>query len=240
MLKDCDIPEHVAIIMDGNGRWAKAKGRPRTYGHKKGSDVLKRICRDAYSLGIRYVTVYAFSTENWKRSPEEVGFLMDLLRQYLKESIKSAMENNMRVRMIGNRSALAVDIIQSIETLEEKTLNNTGLQLQIALNYGGRDEILRASRKIARDVLENRCDIESINEDLFSSSLDTAGIPDPELLIRTSGEERLSNYLLWQLAYAEFHFTKVFWPDFTKEHLVDALLHYNKKERRYGGVRDEN
>lgn len=239
-LEGCKIPKHVAIIMDGNGRWAKAQGKPRTFGHKKGSEVLKQICKDAYQLGISYVTVYAFSTENWKRPEDEVTYLMDLLRQYLKESIKNAMKNNMRVRVIGNRDVLEKDLQESIVKLEETTQQNTGLNLQIALNYGGRDEMIRATKKAMADVVAGKLSIENLDETVFATYLDTAGIPDPELMIRSSGEVRTSNYLLWQLAYSEFYFTPIHWPDFTKQNLVDAILYFNKKERRYGGLTIEN
>lgn len=231
-----NVPRHVAIILDGNGRWAKAKGMPRNYGHAQGSKNVERICEEAWKMGIKYLTVYAFSTENWSRPREEVNALMKLLRNYMKTCLKTAAKNDMRVRVIGDKTGLDEDIQRRIEELEKATVNNGGLNFQIALNYGGRDEILRAVRKAAEDVKEGRLDPEDISMDVFSSYLDTRDIPDPDLLIRTSGEERLSNFLLWQLAYSEFYFTDVLWPDFTKEDLKRAVEQYNARDRRYGGV----
>lgn len=232
-----NIPEHVAIIMDGNGRWAKKRLMPRNFGHKQGAKTVEQICEDAYDLGIKYLTVYAFSTENWRRSVEEVTGIMNLLRQYLKDCIDRASKNNMRVRVIGDRTALDADIVERIKELEEKTRQYDGLQFTIALNYGGRDEIRRAVIGIASEVAEGKLSVSSINEELISSRLDTYDIPDPDLLIRTSGELRLSNYLIWQLAYAEFYFTDVLWPDFSKRDLIEAIRYYNGRERRYGGVK---
>ena len=242
MKKDIDgdnlnIPEHVAIIMDGNGRWAKKRFMPRNFGHKAGAKVVEQICEDAHNLGIKYLTVYAFSTENWKRSVEEVTGIMNLLRNYLVDCIERASKNNMRVRVIGDRSALDADIIEKIEELENITKVYDGLNFTIALNYGGRDELCRAVRKLVTDAGEGKVDCEAIDEAMISSYLDTDDIPDPDLLIRTSGEQRLSNYLIWQLAYTEFYFTDVLWPDFTIEDLKDAVRYYNGRERRYGGVK---
>ncbi len=239
-LKDYVIPRHIAFIMDGNGRWAKARGKKRTFGHKEGSNVLKTICRDAYEIGVEYVTVYAFSTENWQRPDEEVDFLIDLLRQYLKESIKTCKRDNMRVRVIGNKVGLPLDVQNTIKTLEVESSVHSGLNLQIALNYGGRDEILRACKKMAEDMNNNSFTMNNVDEDVFSNYLDTKNIPDPDLMIRTSGEIRLSNFMLWQLAYSEFYFTDKYWPDFQKEDLINAIKIYNKKERRYGGLKDED
>lgn len=233
------IPQHVAIILDGNGRWAKSKGMPRNYGHARGAKNLEVICRDAYDMGIRYLTVYLFSTENWKRSKEEVDGLMKLFRSYTKNCIKIAAKNNMKVRTIGDPSALAEDLQESLRRLEETSKDNTGLNFQIAINYGSRDEIVRAVRKLARDCREEKFTPDQITEELFESYLDTHDIPDPDLLIRTSGEQRLSNYLMWQLAYTEFYFTDVPWPAFTKEDLRGAIEKYNNRERRYGGVKEE-
>ncbi len=230
------IPEHVAIIMDGNGRWAKKRNLPRNMGHKQGGKTVEAICEDAYKLGIKYVTLYAFSTENWSRPEEEVSALMNLLRNYMKDCLKNAEKNNMRVKVIGDLSALDEDLQQSIRVLEKESEKYTGLRFQIALNYGGRDEILRAVQKISEDTKKGVLGTEKLSADTFASYLDTAGIPDPDLLIRTSGEQRLSNYLLWQLAYTEFYFTDVLWPDFTKEDLIDAIAYFNTRERRYGGV----
>jgi len=233
------IPQHVAIILDGNGRWAKQKGMPRNYGHVKGAKNLEIICKDAYDMGIKYLTVYLFSTENWKRPQEEVDALMQLFRSYTKTCIKIARKNNMKVRTIGEPGALAEDLQESLRKLEESSKNNTGLNFQIAINYGSRDEMIRAIKKLVRDCKDEKMEIENINEELFSGYLDTKGIPDPDLLIRTSGEQRLSNYLMWQLAYTEFYFTEVPWPAFTKEELQKAIDKYNCRDRRYGGVVEE-
>ncbi|MBM6684490.1 isoprenyl transferase [Faecalicatena contorta] len=231
-----NVPRHVAIILDGNGRWARAKGMPRNYGHAQGSKNVERICEEAWRMGIKYLTVYAFSTENWSRPKDEVDALMKLLRNYMKTCLKTAAKNDMKVRVIGDKTRLDEDIRSRIAELEEATKNNGGLNFQIALNYGSRDEIVRAVRKIARDAKDGKLEPESITPEVISSYLDTHDIPDPDLLIRTSGEERLSNFLLWQLAYSEFYFTDVRWPDFTKEELMKAIEQYNSRDRRYGGV----
>lgn len=231
-----NVPRHVAIILDGNGRWARSKGMPRNYGHAQGSKNVERICEEAWRMGIKYLTVYAFSTENWNRPKEEVDALMKLLRNYMKTCLKTAAKNDMKVRVIGDKTRLDEDIRSRIAELEEATKNNGGLNFQIALNYGSRDEIVRAVRKIARDAKDGKLEPESITPEVISSYLDTHDIPDPDLLIRTSGEERLSNFLLWQLAYSEFYFTDVLWPDFTKEELMKAIEQYNSRDRRYGGV----
>lgn len=231
-----EIPEHVAFILDGNGRWAKKRFLPRNAGHVEGAKTVERVLEDAHDLGIKYVTMYAFSTENWKRSQEEVGALMKLLRNYLMDCIERSSKNNMRVRVIGDISALDEDLQARILELEKISAANTGLQFSIALNYGGRDELRRAITEIARECKEGTFAPEDITEELISNHLDTKGIPDPDLMIRTSGEVRLSNFLPWQLVYSEFYFTKVLWPDFNKEELINAILYYNGKERRYGGV----
>ena len=233
------IPQHVAIILDGNGRWAKSKGMPRHYGHVRGAKNLEVICEDAWNIGIKYLTVYLFSTENWKRSREEVEGLMQLFRRYTKTCIRTARDNNMRVRVLGDPSAFEADLRESLRELEESSKNNTGLQFQIALNYGSRDEIVRAVRKMTDDCLAGKMSSADISEQTISDYLDTAGIPDPDLLIRTSGEQRLSNYLLWQLAYTEFYFTEVPWPAFDRQELLRAIEKYNARERRYGGVKEE-
>ncbi len=233
------VPEHVSIILDGNGRWAKAHHVPRNVGHSAGSKVVEQICEDAYNIGIKYLSVYAFSTENWKRSTEEVGALMLLLRNYLKDCIKRANSNNMRVIVIGEKKGLSKDIVETINHLEEVTKDNTGLTFIIGLNYGGRDEIVRAIRALATDVKNGNVEVDSISEQLFSDYLDTRGIPDPDLLIRTSGEQRLSNFLPWQLAYTEFYFPEVLWPDFNKDELIKAVEKYNSRERRFGGRKEE-
>jgi len=228
------MPRHVAIILDGNGRWAKAKGMPRNYGHVQGAKTVEIICEEAYKMGINYLTVYAFSTENWNRPKDEVDALMKLLRNYMKTCLKTAEKNRMCVRIIGDKSGLDQDIQKRIFELEEATKNNDGLRFQIALNYGGRDEIVRAARKIAADVYDNRLNIEDIKENTIAEYLDTYNIPEPDLLIRTCNEQRISNFLLWQLAYTEFYFTEAAWPDFTKEELLKAVAAYNNRVRRYG------
>ena len=232
------VPQHIAIILDGNGRWAKAKGMPRNYGHAQGSKNVERICEEAWRMGIKYLTVYAFSTENWSRPESEVTALMKLLRNYMKTCLKTAAKNDMKNRVIGDIEPLDDDIKSRIRELESATVNNGGLNFTIALNYGSRDEIVRASRRMAKDCAEGRLDPDSIDETVFESYLDTHGIPDPDLMIRTSGEQRLSNYLLWQLAYSEFYFTDVPWPDFTKAELVKAVEEFNHRHRRFGGVEE--
>lgn len=231
-----NVPQHIAIIMDGNGRWAAKRGMPRNYGHTEGSKTVEVICEDAYKMGVKYLTVYAFSTENWSRPKSEIDALMKLLRNYMKTCIKTATKNNMRVRVIGDKTGLDADIRERILELEEVSKNNTGLNFQIAINYGGRDEIIRAVKKLVKDKEENKFNFEDIDEKLFEEYLDTNDIPDPDLLIRTSGELRLSNFLMWQLAYSEFYITDVLWPDFTKDELSKAIEQYNSRERRYGGV----
>ena len=234
-----NIPQHVAIILDGNGRWAKAKGMPRNYGHAQGSKNVEKICEEAWRMGIKYLTVYAFSTENWNRPKEEVNALMKLLRNYMKTCLKTAAKNDMKVRVIGDITKLDEDIQKRILELEEATKNNGGLNFQIAINYGSRDEITRAVRMLAEDVKEGKLMPEEVNEACIEKYLDTHDIPDPDLLIRTSGEQRLSNYLLWQLAYTEFYFTDVPWPDFSRQELEKAIEQYNRRDRRYGGVKEE-
>ncbi len=233
------IPAHVAVILDGNGRWAKKRLMPRTYGHKAGSDNVEKVIREAAKLGVKYFTVYAFSTENWKRSKDEVDALMGILRSYLKECVAKSMENNMRCRVIGRREELSPDIVKSIEVLEEATKDNTGITFTIALNYGGRDEITRAVQELCKKAVAGELSSDDITEEVISKHLDTHYMPDPDLLIRTSGEQRLSNYLPWQLAYTEFYFTDVLWPDFGREDLIEAFEKYNKRDRRYGGVKEE-
>ena len=232
-----NIPEHIAIILDGNGRWAKKRGMPRNYVHLQGAKNVEQICQDAYDLGVKYLTVYAFSTENWKRSVEEVSGIMNILRQYLSSFKTHIKRDKLTVRVIGDRSRLADDINILIDELWEMSKDHQGLTLTIALNYGSRDEITRAVRRIATDVKDGTLDIDRIDESYISSQLDTGYMPDPDLLIRTSGEERLSNYLLWQLAYTEFYFTDVCWPDFNKAELIKAIRYYNGRDRRYGGVK---
>ena len=232
------VPNHIAIILDGNGRWAKKRGMPRSYGHVKGCENLEDICEVAKELGVKYLTVYAFSTENWKRSKEEVDGLMKLFRNYLKKCIKISQKNNMRVKVIGDVSAFDPDIQESIAKLENFSKDFTELHFQIALNYGSRDEITRAVNRMLEDQKAGKLET-PVEEETISNYLDTAGIPDPDLMIRTSGELRLSNYLLWQLAYTEFYFTDVPWPDLKRDELVKAIEKYNERDRRYGGVKEE-
>ena len=234
-----NVPNHIAIILDGNGRWAKAKGMPRSYGHVKVCANLETVCDYMKELGVKYVTVYAFSTENWKRSKDEVDGLMKLFRSYLKKCIKLADKNKMRVRVIGEVSAFDQDIQESIARLEQYSQKYDEIYFQIALNYGSRDEIIRGIRKLAQDAADGKVKPEEIDEHVFDNYLDTAGIPDPDLMIRTSGELRLSNFLLWQMAYTEFYFTDVAWPDFNKAELIKAIEKYNQRDRRYGGVKEE-
>ncbi len=236
-LSNMTIPRHVALILDGNGRWAKKRGLPRTMGHKEGCKTVEKTVEIAARMGIRYLTVYGFSTENWKRSAEEVGALMQLFRYYMVRLLKIASANNIRVKMIGDRRRFDQDIIDGINRLEQETKDNTGLTFVIAVNYGGRDEITRAAAKLAEDCLEGRMEVSQITESVLASYLDTAGMPDPDLLIRTSGEIRLSNYLLWQLAYTEIYVTDCLWPDFNQEELEKAIVQYNSRERRFGGVK---
>ena len=232
------IPQHIAIILDGNGRWAKAKGMPRNYGHTAGAKNVETVCQAAHDLGVKYVTMYAFSTENWNRPEGEVEALMKLLESYLKNCIKTADKNNMRVRVIGDTTRLSERFQERIRELEAASAKNDGLNLQIAINYGSRDEMTRAMRRMSEDVAAGKRKPEEITESVFEEYLDTAGIPDPDLLIRTSGGLRLSNFLLWQLAYSEFYFTDVPWPDFHKEELERAIEAYNKRDRRFGGLTD--
>lgn len=234
-----NVPQHIAIILDGNGRWAAQHGMPRNIGHTQGAKNVETICREAWNLGVKYLTVYAFSTENWSRPKEEVDALMKLLRNYMKNCIKTAEKNHMRVRILGDKAGLAEDIQESIAKLEESSKDQDGLNFQIAINYGSRDEILRGMRRMLQDYQENPFSLEELDERKFQGYLDTADIPDPDLLIRTSGEQRISNYLLWQIAYTELYFTNVPWPDFTKEELVKAIEDYNSRDRRYGGIKEE-
>lgn len=230
------VPNHIAIILDGNGRWAKKRGMPRSFGHVKGCENLEDICEVAKELGVKYLTVYAFSTENWKRSKEEVDGLMKLFRNYLKKCIKISQKNNMRVKVIGDITAFDSDIQESIEKLEDFSKDFTDLHFQIALNYGSRDEITRAVNRMLEDQKAGKLET-PVSEDTISGYLDTAGLPDPDLMIRTSGEQRLSNYLMWQHAYSEFYFTDVPWPKFDKAELVKALEAYTIRDRRYGKVK---
>lgn len=230
------VPRHIAVILDGNGRWAKKKGMLRNYGHVQGSKNVEDMCEIVYNRGIEYFTVYAFSTENWSRPDDEVAALMKLLRDYMKNCIKRANKNNMKVRVIGDKTGLAEDLRESIAQLEEATKDNTGLKFTIAINYGSRDEIARAVRQIGDEIRAGKMEPREITEELIASKLDTAGMPDPDLMIRTSGEQRISNFLLWQLAYTEFYFTSAYWPDFDKEELEKAIEAYENRDRRYGKI----
>ena len=234
-----EIPKHVAIILDGNGRWAKAKGLPRNAGHVQGAKVVEDMCEITYNMGIQYFTVYAFSTENWSRPKDEVDALMKLLRNYMVNAKKRANKNNMCVRVIGDKTGLDKDLQESILDLEESTKDNTGLHFQIAINYGGRDETTRAVRRLSADVAEGKLEADSITDETINSYLDTAGLPDPDLLIRTCGEQRISNFLLWQLAYTEFYFCDKAWPDFNKKELELAIESYNTRNRKFGGLKED-
>lgn len=232
-----NVPNHVAVILDGNGRWAKSKGLPRKMGHVHGGKNVEDMLYVADELGIKYFTVYAFSTENWKRSEDEVNALMSLLRSYLLSGFRKAANNNVRIRIIGDKTGLAQDIQDTIQKLEEDSKNNTGLQFQIAINYGGRDEMIRMMKKMCESAKNGELTPDDITEEYVSLHLDTQGIPDPDLLIRTSGEQRISNFLLWQLAYTEFYFADCHWPDFNKEELVKAIESYNARDRRFGNAK---
>lgn len=234
-----NIPQHVAIIMDGNGRWAKAKGMPRTYGHTEGAKRVADVTRAAGRLGVKYVTLYAFSTENWSRAEEEVGALMKLFRSYLKTCTKDADENDMRIRIIGDRTRLDPDIQEAMARVEAHTEGYKSLTLTLAINYGGRDELVRAVRNIARESASGSLNPETISEQTISSHLDAPDIPDPDLMIRTCGEQRISNFLLWQLAYSELYFTEAAWPDFDADELRRAVEAYGMRDRRFGGVKDK-
>lgn len=231
---ETNLCKHIAIIMDGNRRWAKNKGMPKSFGHKKGAENVVKITRAMKESGVKYLTLYAFSTENWQRSEEEVDSLMQLLREYLEKEFKEIMDNDVRILFIGERDMLAADIIEKMEKVEKESAQNTDLTLCIALSYGSRQEIISAVKKIISDVQKNKISSTDISPALFSSYLYTAEIPDPDILIRTSGEQRISNYLLWQIAYTELFFTETLWPDFNKEELLQIIEQFNSRERRYG------
>lgn len=233
------IPQHIAIIMDGNGRWAKQKGLPRNAGHTAGAKNVETICLAAKKLGVKYLTLYAFSTENWSRPQSEVNALMKLLAGYLDKCVKTAHENQMRIRVIGDISRLDAALQKKIVEAERISSVYEELNLTIAINYGSRDEMLRAMRKMCEQAAQGALQPQDVTEEYFSGCLDTAGLPDPDLLVRTSGEQRLSNYLLWQLAYSEFNFTDVAWPEFGEKELMQAVAAYENRDRRYGGIREE-
>lgn len=237
-LSDLDpvrIPRHIAFILDGNGRWAKQRGLIRQQGHKAGADNVETVADMMIAAGIPYMTVYAFSTENWKRSQEEVSYLMGLMRWYLKNYIRTALRKGIRLRFLGDASRLDAELQKLIVEAQETTRDMPNLTLSFAINYGGRDEILRAVRRVSRDAADGKLEEKDIDESLFSSYLDTKGLPDPDLMIRTSGEERISNFLLWQLAYSELYFTDVYWPDFSEADLEKAIRAYAARDRRFGG-----
>ncbi|KAF5062472.1 Ditrans,polycis-undecaprenyl-diphosphate synthase [anaerobic digester metagenome] len=229
------LPKHIAIIMDGNGRWAAKRALPRKAGHKAGAEAFERLITEAKDIGIQHITVYAFSTENWKRSDEEVNAIMDLMRHYLKNSFQRFLKDNVKMHIIGDISRLDKDIQEQIQEVEEKSREKDGMTVHIALNYGGRDELLRSVQRITEKALNGQISLQDITEETVEENLDTAGVPDPELLIRTSGEERISNFLLWQIAYSEFYFTDVLWPDFSKKDLLEAIYYYQNRDRRFGG-----
>lgn len=231
-----NLPVHIAVIMDGNGRWAKKRGLPRNTGHSEGSKALQRVIEYAENIGIKYFTVYAFSTENWTRPKSEVDGLMSLLLGYLKNADKTLAGKDTRIVIVGDIEGLPKEVAAEAGRVMKKTENNKGLQLNIALNYGGRQDIIHATKLLVQDFAAGKINIDDINVEEFTSRLYTANIPDPDLIIRTSGEQRLSNFLLWQSAYAEFWFVKVLWPDFRKEHLEEAIIDYQKRNRRFGGV----
>lgn len=232
-----NLPGHIAIIMDGNGRWATRRGLPRAMGHRSGVESLREVVRLCSSLGINYLTVYAFSTENWKRPTEEVNILMDLLVEYLNKELLELHENNVRIKAIGQICELPPKTKEALNNAESYTESNTGLTLNLALNYGGRNEITDAVKRIAKKAVSGELDLDQINEKVVAEHLFTAGIPDPDLLIRPSGEQRISNFLLWQSAYSEFWFSSVLWPDFRKIHLLEAIVDYQRRHRRFGGLK---
>ena len=234
-----DIPQHIAIIMDGNGRWAKKRGLPRAAGHKKGVDTVKEITENCAEIGVKYLTLYTFSTENWNRPKDEVSTLMRLLLRSLKERVSELNENNIRLSTIGNISALPSAVQNELKEAIEKTKNNNKMTLNLALSYSGRWELIEAIKSIGKLVSQKKIDVEDINENSLKNYLTTKDIPDPDLLIRTSGEFRVSNFLLWQIAYTEFFISDVFWPDFNKHHLIDAIKSYQNRERRFGRVSNQ-
>lgn len=230
------IPQHIGIIMDGNGRWAKQRGLPRTAGHKKGAENLKTVLNIARKSGVKIITLYAFSSENWSRPQEEVSTLMNLFREYLKNDIQELIKENVKVSFIGDRERFDADLKEKMDEIEATTKNMTGFHVVLALSYGARGDILKSVKKIASKVKEGALSLDEIDETVFASSLSTAGIPDPDLIIRTSGEERVSNFLLWELAYAEFYFTKTLWPDFGEKEFLLALADFEQRQRRFGKV----
>ena len=235
-----ECPRHIAIIMDGNGRWANARGRPRLYGHQQGVNTVRRIVEDAADIGGKYLTLYSFSTENWSRPKTEIAALFALMRRYVEQDLQTLHDRNVRVRILGARDGLKPDMLALLDKVEETTRENDAFFLNIAFNYGGRDEILRAAKAIAKAAKQGRLDPDTLDMDGFSNWLDSRDIPDPELVIRTSGEKRISNFLLWQAAYAEFVFSPVLWPDFTRADLMAAIAEYQGRERRFGALKTQD
>ena len=233
---DFEVPRHVAIIMDGNGRWAAARGLPRTEGHRRGVEALRATVRAAGEMGIQVLTIFSFSSENWSRPPAEVRDLMGLLRRFIRHDLAELHRNNVRVRVIGERDGLAADILRLLEEAEELTRNNDGLIVVVAFNYGARQEIARAARRLAASVVAGKLSLEAITAEVLGSHLDASDLPDPDVIIRTSGEQRLSNFLLWQSAYSELVFVPTYWPDFDRATLEDAIAEYRRRERRFGGL----
>ncbi|WP_024614715.1 isoprenyl transferase [Clostridium sp. Ade.TY] len=232
-----NIPKHIAIIMDGNGRWAKKRKLPRTMGHKAGVETIRRVLKEADKLGVKYMTLYAFSTENWKRPKDEVNALMKLLIQYLRQEINELHKNGVKINVLGDISKLPLECQKEINSSVVKTENNTGITMNIALNYGGRDEIIRATKLIVEDILSGKIKKEDIDDNIFEEHLYTKGIPDPDIIIRPSGEQRLSNFLLWQCAYSEFWYSDICWPDFKEEDLRKAIYDFQNRDRRFGGIK---
>jgi undecaprenyl diphosphate synthase len=233
------IPQHVAIIMDGNGRWAKSKGLDRIFGHREGVDSVDKVMEAASDLGVKYITLYAFSTENWNRPDTEVNALMEILSEALKKYIEKISQNNVRLMVIGDKSRLSKVTLSNLSEAEKMTEGNTGLTMILAISYSSRWEIVEATKRIAAEVKTGALDVEAINEQIFSNHLATAGIPDPDLLVRTSGELRISNFLMWQLSYSELYFTPVSWPEFKKEQFFEAIIDYQKRERRFGKTSEQ-
>ncbi|WP_314730134.1 isoprenyl transferase [Peptostreptococcus stomatis] len=231
------VPNHIAIIMDGNGRWAKSRFMPRTYGHKVGVETIRKVVKECSRLGVRYLTLYAFSTENWKRPKDEVSALMGLLVKYLRNELEELHKNNVKILTIGDISKLPQACIEELDHAKEKTKDNRGLVMSLALNYGGRNDLINAVKNISQEVVDGKISVEDIGDDLISSHLSTKESPDPDLVVRTSGEQRLSNFLLWELAYSEFYFTDIHWPDFDEKELQKAIFAYQSRDRRFGGIK---
>ena len=231
------VPAHIAIIMDGNGRWAKSRFMPRTYGHKVGVETIRKVVKECSRLGVKYLTLYAFSTENWKRPKDEVSALMGLLVKYLRNELEELHKNNVKILTIGDISKLPQACIEELDHVKEKTKDNRGLVMSLALNYGGRNDLVNAVKNISQEVVDGKISVDDIGDDLISSHLSTKESPDPDLVVRTSGEQRLSNFLLWELAYSEFYFADIHWPDFDEKELQKAIFAYQSRDRRFGGIK---